>query len=74
MPDKEEIQEVIDALWKVYDIRNDCQGNTEVYRRIKEVAKTLAARDDRGTEFGGIRKNIAEAIMRSYLNASLDHL
>ena len=74
MPDKEEIQEVVDALWKVYDICNDCQGNTEVSRRLKEVAKTLAARDDRGTKFGGIRKNVAEAITRSYLNAPLGHL
>ena len=74
MPDKEEIQEVVDALWKVYEIRNDCQGKTEVIQRIKEVAKTLAARDDRGTKFGGIRKNVAEAITRSYLNAPLGHL
>ena len=74
MPDKEEIKEVIDALWKVYGIRNECQGNTEVSRRIKEVAKTLAARDHRGTKFGGLRKNVAEAITRAYLNAPLDHL
>ncbi len=74
MPDKDEIQEVIDALWKVYEIRNDCQRKTEVIQRIKEVAKTLAARDDRGTKFGGIRKNVAEAITKSYLNAPLGHL
>lgn len=74
MPDKDEVQEVVDALWAVYDIRNDCQENTEVIRRIKEVAKNLAARDDRGTKFGGIRKNVADAITRSYLNAPLDHL
>ncbi len=74
MPDKEEVQEAVDAIWKVYDIRDECLGNTEVSRRIKEVAKTLASRDDKGTKLGGIRKNVAEAITRAYLNAPLDHL
>ena len=74
MPDRDEIQEVVDALWQVYNIRNECLGNTEVIRRITEVAKNLGARDHRNTKFGGIRRNIAEAITRSYLNAPLDHL
>jgi hypothetical protein len=74
MPDKDEVQEVVDALWEVYQIRDKYLGNTEVIRRITEVAKNLAARDTRGTKFGGIRKNVAEAIARSYLNSDLDHL
>ncbi len=74
MPDRDEVQEVVDALWQVYNIRNECLGNTEVIRRITEVAKNLAARDHRNIKFGGIRRNIAEAITRSYLNAPLDHL
>ena len=74
MPDKDEVQEVVDALWEVYRIRDEAHGNTEIARRIKEVAKNLAAKDEKGTKYGGIRKNVAEAITRSYLNAPLDHL
>ena len=74
MPDKDEVQEVVDALWQVYDIRNERLGNTEVARRITQLAKDLAARDNTGTKFGGIRRNIAEAITRAYLNAPLGHL
>ncbi len=74
MPDRDEIQEVVDALWQVYNIRNECLGNTEVIRRITELAKNLAAHDDGAHKFGGLRRNIAEAITRSYLNAPLDHL
>ena len=39
MPDKDEVQEVVDALWQVYDIRNERLGNTEVARRITQLAK-----------------------------------
>ncbi len=74
MPDKDEVQEVVDALWQVYDIRNERLGNTEVARRITQLAKDLTACDNTGTKFGGIRRNIAEAITRAYLNAPLDHL
>lgn len=67
MPDKDEVQDVVDALWQVYHIRDENLGNTEIIRRITEVAQNLAARDTKGTRFGGIRKNVAEAITRSYL-------
>lgn len=74
MPDKGEIQQVVDALWEVYRIRDEPIGNTEVARRIKQVAKDLAASDTNGTKYGGIRKNVADAIAKSYLKAPLDRL
>jgi len=71
MPDRDEVQEVVDALWEVYNIRDNCKSNTEIMQRIKQVAKDLAERDTKGTKLGGIRKNVADAIMRAYLNAPL---
>lgn len=74
MPDKDEVQQAVDALWKVYRIRNECNGNTQIIQHIKQVAKELAASDTKGGRFGGIRKTVADAITKAYINAPLDHL
>ena len=74
MPDKEEVERVTQALWDVYHLRNECLGNTELKRRIVTLAKALAADDEGASKYGGVRRNVAEAITRAYLNAPLDHL
>jgi len=74
MPDKDEVQQVVDALWEVYRIRDMPNGNTETIRRIKEVATNLAASDTGMGKFGGIRKTAADAITKAYLKSPLDHL
>ena len=74
MPDKDEVQQVVDALREVYRIRDMPIRNTETNRRIKEVAINLAASDTGMGKFGGIRKTVADAITKTYLNSPLDHL
>ncbi|MFK0691579.1 hypothetical protein ACFX5Q_25750 [Mesorhizobium sp. IMUNJ 23033] len=71
---REEIEDVINALSEVDRILDENGGNTEIIRRIKVVAKELAGKDPGMGKYGGIRKNVAEAILRSYLKMSVDHL
>ncbi|UCI24000.1 hypothetical protein [Mesorhizobium sp. B2-8-5] len=74
MPDKSEIDEVVAALWDVYRLRDASLGNTELSKRIADVAKKLAAHDTGVSKFGGIRKTVADAIAKTYLIRPLEQL
>ncbi len=37
MPDKDEVQQVVDALWEVYGIRDMPINKTETFRRMARV-------------------------------------
>ncbi len=69
MPDKERIQQAVDALWEIYEIRNS-QDDSEQAQIA--VIKALADLDDGPHRFGGIRKTVADAIARAFLNTTLE--
>ena len=74
MPDKDEIEQVVKALWDVYDIRNVGPDNTTIIRRIEGVVKILGASDTANGKYGGIRRTIADAMAKTYLIRTLTEI
>lgn len=66
-----DVDRAIAALQAVQLARDSYGSGVEGCRRVKDICEMLAMGDAGHGQFGGLRKTVAEAISRAYLNADL---
>lgn len=74
MPNKDTIEQVINAIREVERICDEPLSPTAARKRIEEVTIRLAEEETDFTNYGGIQSNIANALTRTYLRKDLREL
>ena len=75
VPDKHEVDETIAALQQIYHLRRvESHSEADLTILIEQVIVALANSDEGPGKYGGIRKTVADAMARTYLNRTLDDL